>query len=120
MPNFVEVEKSKNNAWIPMAGFITMLILAVIAFLLAPGVQDWLMTTSWSAGGTRILPMRFPADWSDLMNQAVVALGIWLPMFVIVMIGLFMFMGTSDGPTDISLKQIREEKKKMSGGRRRS
>jgi hypothetical protein len=119
MPNFVEVEKTKTNAWVPLAGFLTMVILAGIAFMLAPMVHDWLVSTSWVAGSTKVLPLRFPGEWSPIMVRSAVSVMVWLPMFAIVMIGLLMVMGSGMGATDISLKEIREEKKQMSGGRRR-
>jgi hypothetical protein len=117
--NFVEVEKSKNTAWIPLAGFITLMILAAVAYLLAPAVQEWLQTTSWVAGSTKVLPIRFPGNWSPLVVRLAVALGVWMPMFAVLMVGLFMVMGAPMGETDVSLKEIRAEKKEMSGGRRR-
>jgi hypothetical protein len=119
MPNFVEVEKTKDNAWVPLVGFIMMVILAAIAFMLAPMAHEWLVTTRWVAGSTSVLPIRFPGDWTPIMVRSAVAMMVWLPMFAIVMIALLLVMGSGMGPTDISLKEIREEKKQMTGGRRR-
>ena len=119
MPNFVEVEQQKSTAWVPLIGFIFLVILAAIAFLLAPTAQEWLTTTKWVAGSTKVLPIRFPGAWSPIMVRSAVAFMVWLPLFAITMIGLLMVMGSGMGSTDISLKEIREEKKQMSGGRRR-
>jgi hypothetical protein len=119
MPNFVEVEEQKTNAWVPLVGFIFLVILGGIAFMLAPMAQEWLTTTSWVAGSTKVLPLRFPGQWSPIMVRSAVALMVWLPMFAITMMLLLLVMGSGMKSTDISLKEIREEKKQMTGGRRR-
>jgi uncharacterized membrane protein YhaH (DUF805 family) len=118
--NFVEADTKKGrDAYWPIIGFIMIVVLGGIAYVISPGVVSWLTHTSWSTATGSVLPIHFPPTWSSTTVQLVVALGIFLVLFVIATIGLLIVMGTPSGPTDVSLQELRNEKKKTSKKRRR-
>lgn len=112
MPNYQEVSTKKANPLLPFLGFFMLVLIGGFSYLVSPMVADFLTTTNWSAGSTKILPIAFPAGWSTLMVNGAVTLGLSMILFAIAMILLFMVMGSPEGPTDVSLKEIRDEKKR--------
>lgn len=118
MPNY-EVRKTRNTAWIPLTGFIVLLVLAGFSFFIAPNVARWLSTETWTLGVTRVLPIRFPSAWTEFQVQLSVAAGIFLALFALATIIMIALMGSPMGETDVSLKEIRDRKKQQVGRRRR-
>jgi hypothetical protein len=117
MPNYEQAETTKavKNAYVPLIGFIVMLIIGVLAWFVSPMVKTWLTTTSWNLASSTILPISFPGGWDDFTVRIVVALGTFLMIFALAMIPLVLMMGSPMGETDINLQQIRKEKEAISG-----
>jgi hypothetical protein len=111
MPNYETVDLSKQES--PMSGLVGFIILIVVggfSFLVSGPVQRFLMTANVSLGPAKLLPIQFPAGWSPLVNQAAVAFGLFLIIFVLAMIVLFLFMKprTYD-ERNVSLDDMRKE-----------
>lgn len=121
MPNYQQAEKTKaaENAYLPLIGFVVMIILGVIAWFVSPAATEWVTETSWVLVTTKILPINFPRAWDDFTVRAVVALGTFLLLFALAMIPLVMLMGSPMGETDISLAEIRKEKEAKTGKRKK-
>ncbi len=117
MPNYQQIDTRKANPLLPLIGFIIILAFGGFAYLVSPAVGQWLSTTNWTVVGTSVLPMRFPAGWSEVTVRLAISSGIFLVLFVLAMILMFLVMGTSRSETDISLGELRAEK--ASKGRRR-
>lgn len=114
--NFIEAPKAKaGSAWIPLIGFVMLIVIAIISYLVAPLFQDWLTHAKWALAGTTILPLDFPATWTDEMVRLAVAAMVWLGLFAIGMIVLLLMMGSPLQETDINLADIRKEKEKQLG-----
>lgn len=112
MPNYQEAETNKkSNPYIALMGFIIIVLVGGVSYLAAPMLRTWLTTTTWFVAGTRVLPIRFPA-WDLLTQDLAVAAGMFLVLFAVVMILLLVVMGSPAGPTDVSLQEIRAEKKR--------
>jgi hypothetical protein len=114
--NFVETaEKRAVTAWIPVIGFVMMIVIAILSYLLAPAFHGWLTDAEWVLAGTKILPLTFPGAWSDETIRLVVAGMLWLGLFAITMFVLLLTMGSPLKEDDVSLSQIRKEKEKELG-----
>jgi hypothetical protein len=114
--NYTVQEEKAPNPLMPLFGFIVFLIVGGLAFWSSPTVVHWLSTTHFGlvGGMIPILPMEFPAKWSPLAKQAVVSVAMFFVFFAIVMSVLFFFIKPpSASESDVTLDQIRKEKKKM-------
>ena len=113
--NIVVQEEKPPNPLLPIIGFVTLLGVGGVAWLVSPRVVVWLKTTNFKLGGLlEVLPIEFPKGWSPLANQLVVTAFLFIVVFTLVMACLFFFMkppGTNE--TDVSLDVIRREKQKM-------
>ncbi len=118
--NYVEAETRKQHPMAPIIGFVIMLVVGGVAFLLSPRMVWWLKTTHFKlAGLITVLPIEFPKGWSALANQLVVTLFLFVLIFALVMTGILFLTGKSAmGEKDISLDEIRREKQKKMKGRR--
>jgi hypothetical protein len=117
--NYREVSTKKVNPLLPFIGFIVLLVTGGLSYLAAPRVAVWLTEARWVLGVTQVLPLSFPTSWSPLTIQLAVASGMFLVIFVIAMTFLFVVMGTSRGPMDVSVGELREERKRRAKELRR-
>ncbi len=107
--------KKEANPFLPVIGFVVMVILAVISYFVSPIIVNWMQTANIPLGATgiQILPIQFPATWSPLGKQLLVSGIIFLISFTAAMILLFMFMRPeSAGDYDVNLGDMREEKER--------
>ncbi len=119
MTNYQEASNDRDNPLIPVIGFAVIVITGGLAYFSAPTVATWLTRATWVLGATQVLPLSFPSSWSPLIIRLAVASGIFLMAFVIEMILLFIVMGTARGPMDVSIGEMREEKKRRAKELRR-
>lgn len=117
--NYREVSTDKPHPLLPFIGFIILLITGGLSYFAAPGVAGWLTKARWVLGVTQVLPLSFPTSWSPVTIQLAVAGGMFLVIFVVEMTLLFVVMGTSRGPMDVSVGDLREEKKRRAKELRR-
>lgn len=115
MPTNYEVADTSNeqNPMLGLIGFIMLIVVGGISFLVSGPLLHYLTTTDLRLGmsGIKVLPIFFPSTWSPLGSQAAVAFVVFLFMFAIVMIILFMFMRPSNrGDTSVSIDVLRQEK----------
>lgn len=113
--NYVEADKKQQNPMLPIIGFVIMLIVGGAAFWVSPRMVFWLKTTQFKiAGLITVLPIEFPEGWSPIANQLAVTTFLFILLFTVVMAGILFLTGnTAMGETDVSLDEIRREKKKM-------
>lgn len=112
MRNYQEASTKKANPLLPFLGFLMLVILGGFAFLVAPYVLEFLTSTEWSFGPAPVLPLSFPPDWPPIAMRSAVAFGLFLVLFAVTMIPIIAMMGSPEGPTDVSLKEIRDDKKR--------
>jgi hypothetical protein len=110
MPNIEIASQEKANPLIPFIGFVMLLVVGGLSYLVAPAATGWLMTAQWTLAGTAILPFAFPAAWSPVMVRVSVAAGLFLLLFVLVMIVMLLMMGSPKTETDATYGQLRKEK----------
>ena len=104
--------EKKENPMLGLIGFIIIVVIGGFSFLVSSPVLDFLTTANVTLGlsGIKLLPLTFPADWSRLGDQAAVAFGIFMIVFVIAMIILFTFMKPStESEMSVSLEDMRKE-----------
>lgn len=113
--NITVQEEKPPSPLLPISGFVLMLIVGGLAWLLSPRMVVWLKTTQFKLGGLlQVLPIEFPKDWSPLANQLAVTAFLFILFFTLVMSALFFVIGKSSlGENDVSLDVIRREKQKM-------
>ena len=112
MTNYREVSHERTNPLLPVIGFVVILLTGGLAYFSASAVAVWLTRTTWVLGATQVLPLSFPSTWSPDIVRLAVAAGMFLLVFVIEMILLFIVMGSARGPMDVSIGEMREEKKR--------
>lgn len=119
--NIVQVEEKPPNPILPVLGFVLVVVVGGLAFLVSPRVVVWLKTTHFSLafGLLPVLPIKFPQGWSPLTNQLVVTAFMFLVIFTLVMSTiLFVTSKSAVGETDVNLDEIRREKQKRMKRRR--
>src|SRR5438552_3094270 len=105
--NFTEAPKQKAaTAWIPLIGFVMLIVLAIISYFLALPFHTWLTHAKWALAGTTILPLTFPNTWTDDQVRISVAVMVWLGLFATSMVIMLMFMGSPMSETDVNLADI--------------
>jgi len=114
MPTNYQVadDGKKENPMQGLIGFIILVVVGGISFLVSGPVLGFLTTANLTLGmsGIKLLPLAFPANWSQLADQAAVAFGLFMILMVIMMIILFTFMKPStQGETSVSMDQMRRE-----------
>ena len=96
MPVNVEIadNKKEQNPMLGLIGFIIMVVVGGISFLISGPLTRYLTTAHLTVGmtGLKLLPVKFPPDWSPLAGQLAVAFGVFLVVFVFSMLILFIFM----------------------------
>src|SRR5262245_34586395 len=114
MPSNYEVVDSSRepNPMLGLIGFIVLLVVGGISYGLSIPVYPYVSKKTMMLGAAQVLPIRFPPDWTPLMNQLAVAFAIFLILFVISMVLLFVFMRphTADDRS-IDLNVMRQEVK---------
>jgi len=114
MPTNYQVadEGEKENPMLGLIGFIILVVVGGFSFLISGPILGFLTTANVTLGqsGIKLLPLTFPAEWSQLADQAAIAFGIFLIVFVLSMIVLFSFMKPStESETSVSMEQMRQE-----------
>jgi flagellar basal body-associated protein FliL len=107
--------KEQANAFVPLIGFIVLVILAVFAFLVSGSALRWVTTAHLTVGMFDVLPMSFPGDWPSFVPQLIVGFVIFLVLFVLAMIAILPFMGGSNPDEEFSKDArdyVREEYKR--------
>ncbi|MGF1507288.1 MAG: hypothetical protein GYB64_03380 [Chloroflexi bacterium] len=114
MSNQYMVEKKqKRNPFNPVIGFIILVIGGGLAWLVSPGVLDFITTQPVSFGAFgQILPINMPAAWSASTERLVIAFLMFLVFFTIFMIiaALFMIKPEKRDPQYVNLGEIRQER----------
>jgi hypothetical protein len=111
--NYEVVDSSKEkNPMLGLIGFIVLVVVGGISYGLSIPLLPYVTKTKMMLGAAQILPIRFPPDWTPLMNQLAVTFAIFLVLFVISMIVLFMFMKPiSQDDQYVNLDVMRQEVK---------
>lgn len=113
MPNYqVADEGKKQNPMIGLIGFIVIVVIAAISFVLSGPIMGWLTTANFvlGASGIQVLPLAFPGDWTPIARQLAVAGGLFLILFVIGTGITFIFMTPStSSDMSVSLDDMRRE-----------
>lgn len=117
--NYREVSNKRANPLLPLIGFVVLVITGGLSYFAAPGVSVWLTQARWVLGVTQVLPISFPTSWSPATIRLAVAAGMFLVVFVVEMTLLFVVMGSSRGSMDVSIGEIREERKRRNKELRR-
>ncbi len=111
----MQKKSQKTKAFVPLIGFIVLVILAAFSFLVSPRVLRWATTAHVMFGSFQVFPVSLPAEWPLIVRQLVVAFVIFLGLFVLAMIAILPFMGGSNPDEEFSKEareHIREEYKK--------
>lgn len=67
--NITVQEEKPPSPLLPITGFVMMLIVGGLAWLVSPRAVVWLKTTQFKLGGLiKVLPIEFPKGWSALNN----------------------------------------------------
>jgi hypothetical protein len=97
----------------PLIGFIVLIVVGGLAYLVSPAIVKWLTTTQLTFGSLgQVLPIQFPEAWPEMMTRIVVAVAIFAIVFIIAMIPIFAMVGTPKGEMDVDLGKVRDERKK--------
>jgi hypothetical protein len=111
----MQKKDEKAKAFVPLIGFIVLVILAAFAFVVSPRALQWVTTSHLTLGMFTVLPVSFPGDWPSFVPQLVVAFVIFLALFVVAMIAILPFMGGSNPDEEFSKgarDYVREEHKR--------
>lgn len=112
--NFKVEERKKKDPMGPFIGFVVFILVAGFSFLISGPAVKFLTTTSFRLGSLgQILPIALPATWPPLLRQGVIGGGIFLFLFIIVMIVMFSMMKPVYGEQDVKLADIRAQKEAM-------
>ena len=114
MPTNYEIAdaRKEQNPMIGLIGFIMIIVVGGVSFLLSIPLTTYFKTTRLTLGmsGLQVLPLKFPQGWSPLGQQLAVTAGLFLVLFVISMVILFMFMKpSSEDETSVNLDVMRKE-----------
>jgi|GEM_PF-3257556 len=116
-------EEKRPDPLVPFLGFIIILILGGVSWVVSPAVVAWLARTNWVFGtfGWQVLPIHFPENWPPLLSQALIALLIFLLLFTIAMAFFFLFARPPEAEYGELGEYLREPTRRRSGkrGRRR-
>ena len=107
--------REQVNAFVPLVGFIVLVILAAFAYLVSSRALRWVTTAHVTLGMFTVLPVSFPGEWPSFVPQLVVGFVIFLALFVVAMIAILPFMGGSNPDQEFSKdarEYVREEYKK--------
>lgn len=103
----MQKKKEKVNAFVPLIGFILLVILAAFSYLISSSALRWVTTAHLTLGMFAVLPLSFPGEWPSFVPQLVVGFVIFLALFVLAMIAILPFMGGSNPDEEFS-KDARE------------
>ncbi|MBN1122494.1 MAG: hypothetical protein JXJ17_15565 [Anaerolineae bacterium] len=102
--------KKKNNPLLPLIGFVIMALGGGFSYLAAPGVINFLETTTFVFGFFGpILPIAFPSDWPPLLTRGVIAGMMFLVIFTVMMIVMFAIMKPPKEESHVDISDVRKE-----------
>jgi hypothetical protein len=111
MPNYEVQDSSANNAARPLVGFVVLVIIVGLSFLISPMTVNFVTKTNLVLGASNIklLPISFPSEWPPIGAQLVMTVAVSLVLFVIAMIIIFITIPGVRDDTTVNLDDIRKE-----------
>nr|MBN1228548.1 hypothetical protein [Anaerolineae bacterium] len=107
-----QIPRKHRNPFIPLLGFILLIVIGGGSYLVAPVATDFLQTTSLSIRTWSILPLQFPPEWPSLVTHLVVAFGIFFVVFVLLLLLAFLLMKPPADERDVNIAELRAERDK--------
>lgn len=78
--------ETPRSSFLPLFGFIVIVIIAILAWFFSPNALDWLTTTTFPTRPPHILPLVFPANWTEITSRLVVTFFVFAFFFMIFLI----------------------------------
>jgi TRAP-type C4-dicarboxylate transport system permease small subunit len=99
----------------PLLGFILLLVVGALAWIISPGVTNWLTTTHFELGafGWQVLPLTFPDVWPDIAVRGIVALFMFLVVFITLLVIFMILLKPPRGGHDVTIAQARARQKEI-------
>ena len=110
--SFLQKQKTEGNPFLGLVGFVVMIVVGGISFVIAPRAIDFVTTTQFSFGIVQVLPIQFPSDWPAIMRQLVMTLALFLVFFALLMIPLAAVIKPEidDKEMEVSIGEMRKKK----------
>ncbi|MBN1429026.1 MAG: hypothetical protein JXB07_11620 [Anaerolineae bacterium] len=107
--NIIVQEEKPPHPLIPLFGFIIILIIGGLSYMISPRVVHWLKNTHFTLGGLiPVLPIEFPAGWPALAHNLAVTAVLFFGIFTIGTMMIF-FVAKPPGKKEVDLDMIRKE-----------
>ncbi|NDJ54568.1 MAG: hypothetical protein GYB68_15990 [Chloroflexi bacterium] len=121
MSNVVIREDKKINPLAPAIGFVVMLGIGAVAWIVSPDIVFWMATTEFALGGglMRVLPINFPASWPVFVPRLIVSLLMFLVFSTILWTVVFMIMPSRNAKDEDTKEVIKEFQQRQKKRRRR-
>ncbi len=112
--------EKKPGAFIPLIGFIVMILVGGVSYLVADPVKAFVTTQEFYFGtfGWQIFPVVFPSTWPESMQTLVVGGIVFLFLFIIFMIIMLILLPTPNSEYQDIIKEQQAVKKKPKKRRR--
>jgi TRAP-type C4-dicarboxylate transport system permease small subunit len=113
-----EIDRPKQRDPLrPLLGFILLLVVGALAWIISPGVTNWLTTTHFELGafGWQVLPLTFPDIWPDIAVRGIVALFMFLVVFITLLVIFMILLKPPRSGHDVSIAQARARQKEILG-----
>jgi hypothetical protein len=102
--------KKKANPMLPLIGFVVMVLGGGFSYLVAPGVINFLQTTTFVFGSFgAILPITFPSEWPPAVLRLVIAGTMFLVIFTLMMVVIFAITKTPEEESHVDISDVRKE-----------
>jgi hypothetical protein len=120
--NSYEDERPKQDPLRPVLGFFLFILVGALAWIASPGVANWLTTTHYELGafGWQVLPLTFPDVWPDIAVRSIVALFMFLVIFITLLVIFMILLKPPSGGHDVSIAQARARQKEILNKRGKS
>lgn len=113
-------QDQKPGAFIPLIGFIVMILVGGFSYLVAAPVKEFVTTQEFYFGsfGWQIFPVAFPATWPESMQTLVVGGVVFMFLFIIFMIIMLLLLPTPNSEYQDIIKEQQAAKKQSKKKRR--
>jgi hypothetical protein len=102
--------KKKANPMLPLIGLVIMILGGGFSYLIAPGVINFLQTTTFVFGSFgAILPISFPSEWPPTIIRLVVTGTMFLVIFTLMMIVIFAITKPPQEESHVDISDVRKE-----------
>jgi hypothetical protein len=118
-----EIDRPKQRDPLrPVLGFFLLIFVGALAWIIAPPVTNWLTTTHYELGAFdwQVLPLTFPDVWPDIAVRGIVALFMFLVVFITLLVIFMILLKPPRAGHDVSIAQARARQKEMLNKRGKS